>query len=81
MKTVDLNNSQFEVVQAYDPIPSGVKTHLKQRKRGRKRVRNRRCKRGCKEEVKKPGKVPGHLTVQMFGSPQSLCYIYNVIKK
>jgi hypothetical protein len=36
VKIVDLNNSLFEVVQVYDPIPSGIKTHLKQRKRGRK---------------------------------------------
>ena len=32
VKIVDLNNSQFEVAQVGDPIPSGIKTHLKQRK-------------------------------------------------
>ena len=69
VKIVGLNNSQFEVVQAYDPIPSGVKTHLKQQKRGRKEYVKEDVRGGRKEEAKKPGKVPGHLTVQMFGFP------------
>jgi hypothetical protein len=43
VKIVGLNNSQFEVVQAYDPIPSGIKTQFKQQ---------RGCKRGCKEDVR-----------------------------
>ena len=28
VKIVGLNNSQFEVAQVGDPIPSGIKTHL-----------------------------------------------------
>jgi len=38
VKLVGLNNSQFEVAQVGDPIPSGIKTQFKQQ-------------RGCKEDV------------------------------
>jgi hypothetical protein len=66
VKIVDLNNSLFEVVQVYDPIPSGIKTHLKQRKRGRKEYVKEYVRGGRKEEAKSQVKAPGHFC-PLFG--------------
>jgi hypothetical protein len=61
VKIVDLNNSQFEVAQVGDPIPSGIKTHLNN-KRGdvKEDVRG-----DVKRKQKSKAKAPGHLCPQI----------------
>jgi hypothetical protein len=68
VKIVDLNNSQFEVVQAYDPIPSGIKTQLKQQKRGRKEYVKEDVRGDVKRKQKSQAKCQATLLLKCLAS-------------